>query len=258
MSFFSLCARAALSAPLALAVSVLTAGCFPSEPSLPPDRPMATGSQPATSGVSGIRGSVSTARQVAAADEAGVEGASVRWLPHDEVPTDASYGAWRRRHADGRLGPDAQTCDPEGSFELRDVPSGDWRLAASAPGYFATLSSPVSVRNGRWSTGAALALDALEDRDLIEGVVVDPSGAPVAGATLHYEIRHRFSINGGDAQTDGEGRFRLVVRDEGVWTLTAFDPRGRLQPAEASDLRPGARDLVLQLGAAAAVDGDAP
>ncbi len=142
---------------------------------------------------------------------------------------------------------------------------GTYHFASLAPGRYEIRVNPPSDA-ALLTNYATFFLSAGEEatRDLVlppsgvlEGRVLDPAGAPVAGATLYLSAvdqgLHTMTTSGSD------GRYRLVGITDGIYDLTAEPPAGlRAVAATASGLaiRPGPpveRDL--QLGPAGSLSG---
>ncbi|HKE00301.1 MAG TPA: carboxypeptidase-like regulatory domain-containing protein, partial [Planctomycetota bacterium] len=99
--------------------------------------------------------------------------------------------------------------DGEGRFAFRALPRGDWSVEASAPGCQEAKAEVTLAR------GATARVDLrLGHGEVIEGRVIDGSGAPVAGALVFGSI------------TDAEGRFRVDNVAPGRHRLTIFHDDG--------------------------------
>ncbi len=133
--------------------------------------------------------------------------------------------------------------NPEGTFELRELPPGVYWIMAEAPGY-AGGRTPDSV-----TLSAAGSVSDVEIRLVrgatVTGRVVDRAGAGVAGAEVEIESRdegheqanHPFvkiltssmRATRSGAVTDHDGRFRIENVLEGSWALkvshAGFSPR---------------------------------
>ena len=141
----------------------------------------------------------------------------------------------------------------DGTFRIDGVPVGYARLCAVADGYLASFSEPFEVRARQESSGVAITMDRLEDRDVIEGVVLDPAGRPVPFASLQYESRTKWGSSSGSSSTGADGRFRWILLDRGTRDVWARDGQDRWGAVFAPGIEPGTRDLVLQLGEARTV-----
>lgn len=123
------------------------------------------------------------------------------------------------RCAEELLATTACTSGPDGSFTMRHVPAGEVDLVAIAPGHLPSLGAHVAVVDGAPSTSPDLVL---HPGPLVKGRVVDSSGAPIAGASVRWNMvdwqnfGFDFSLAPMMAQavkgwsfptTDAEGRF---------------------------------------------------
>jgi hypothetical protein len=141
------------------------------------------------------------------------------------------------------------TSDASGRFRLLGVPAGMVRLWAHAEGRRAAYSPPLEVRAGQESTGVELVLERLAPENLLHGLVLDPSGQPVARADIAF--RHSLdggnSVQSGSTQADAQGRFEFKLPQGALSRLIARDPAGRFGPGSAADVSNGEREVVLQL-----------
>jgi RNA polymerase sigma factor (sigma-70 family) len=135
-----------------------------------------------------------------------------------------------------------------GVFELAGVPAGAWRLWGQSEEGAYGVSEPFEVLAGEEELDADFVVPALRETDVLTGVVLDPSGVPVAGAEvmLSYEVEHESGTTG--ATTDAQGKFQFLLMLETPSDLVANDPDRRWGEAAVRGVPPGARDIVLQLG----------
>ena len=145
-------------------------------------------------------------------------GAAVRWL----------------RCADGSVEPlpgdlPAAVAGEDGRFEAAGVPDGGGEVRVKAPG-FGPATFPVPAFDA--SRGEDLGDLVLPSGETVRGLVVDPDGAPVAGAAVYLgEI---------GVATDAEGRFTLRDAPPPPWVLDASErPGGDLEGREGSLELPG-------------------
>ena len=106
--------------------------------------------------------------------------------------------------------------DPEGYYAFENLPPGfcsitlHWRSRSELPWMRSVendTNRSVSLRNGQHITNLDFPLDVPEPRSgVINGQVVDPSGAPVSEAMISTE---RFPFPSGNIKTDASGRFTL-------------------------------------------------
>lgn len=115
-----------------------------------------------------------------------------------------------------------QTFESEdGTFELGGAGEGDWRLSIRAEGYDSPDDQTLSVVLPQ--TGAPLAF-RLVRLGTVKGIVLDPNGAPVAGARVkRSDARRGFGGWGGDqgVETDETGAFELPELVAGTQSLVA-------------------------------------
>lgn len=137
----------------------------------------------------------------------------------------------------------------DGSFVLEGASVGFVRLAAgNLDGWLTTFSAPIEVREGFVSEGVELVLEPADERDLIEGTVLDPSDRPLAWAYVDYRDASRRDGNLGSLRADEHGRFRVLLSERRAQHLRAYDPGEKLSGAEVADVQPGTRNVVLRLG----------
>ncbi|NLF59026.1 MAG: carboxypeptidase regulatory-like domain-containing protein [Candidatus Hydrogenedens sp.] len=107
--------------------------------------------------------------------------------------------------------------DPEGYYAFENIPPGFCSIALywkpNAAPFWKTNNENdtgrrVSLRNGQHVTRLDFPLEVPVPRPgTINGMVVDPSGAPVSGAVISTE---RFLLPSGNIETDASGRFTLT------------------------------------------------
>lgn len=110
--------------------------------------------------------------------------------------------------------------DDGGAFEFDELEPASWTLTAASEGYSISAAVPVSL---------PLAADAppivlqLEREASVTGLVVDPDGRPVAGATVvrNYGLAERV-----EAQTSGTYR-EVFTESDGTFTMDGL-PAGTL------------------------------
>ncbi len=144
---------------------------------------------------------------------------------------------------------DRFTTDAAGEFRF-SAPEGA-ALEARKDGFLPGRAAVdwLALLNGRVTITLGPAHRALRDPGPIEGRVVAKGGAPVAGALVTAAPDGPFGGTGAPAAqavTDEEGRFSLSELARARYSVTAR-AEGRA-PAMARRVRPGARDLLLELG----------
>ncbi|ABS25120.1 carboxypeptidase regulatory-like domain-containing protein [Anaeromyxobacter sp. Fw109-5] len=144
---------------------------------------------------------------------------------------------------------DRFTTDASGEFRFA-APEGavlEARKEGFLPGRAAL--GWLALLNGRVTIALGPAHRALGEPAPIAGRVVAKGGEPVAGALVTAAGGGPFGGDGAPAAqavTDVEGRFTLAELGRGRYTVTAR-AEGRA-PATARRVRPGTRDLLLELG----------
>ena len=124
------------------------------------------------------------------------------------------------------------TTDAEGSFNLRDLPSGDYQLTVSRAGFTSAifgqrrpLEAPKQIKLAEGESFTANV--ALTRGGAIRGRIVDEFGEPIAGTRVQV-LRSRMvrgqrrlqSMGPGD-QTDDMGEFRVYGLPPGDYYVTA-------------------------------------
>jgi len=114
---------------------------------------------------------------------------------------------------------------PNGKFRLTGVTPGRLRLLVHAAEHGEKATDWIEMAEGETKRGVVVFLEA---EAVVEGLVVDAIGAPVAGAGVRREadanpIEAMMSrmFAGDDAQSDAEGRFRIGGLSAGTTRLVA-------------------------------------
>ena len=139
--------------------------------------------------------------------------------------------------------------DKKGQFGTSDLAPGRIALLATAEGFApASKTIDISASNGRRPTEAPPL--ELEEEAVVEGVVTDAKGEPIAGARVAKDAVPVFlavgSVGGAGRGTssDAKGRFRLGSLPEGEITLEAYVPEiGRAQLRNVSVRRGKTTDV---------------
>jgi hypothetical protein len=144
---------------------------------------------------------------------------------------------------------DRFTSDARGEFRFA-APQGA-TLEARKEGFLPGRADLdwAAVVNGRVTLRLGPAHRPLGPRGPVEGRVVAKGGAPVPGALVIAAPEGPFGGEGGvaaQAVADEDGRFALAELDAGSYRITAR-AEGRA-PASARRVRPGATDVLLELG----------
>jgi hypothetical protein len=125
--------------------------------------------------------------------------------------------------------------------------------------WLAGIEDPVEVAAhvtaGARVTGLKLVLD---EGLAIEGHVFGPDGNPVEHASLRTSrtTGTRTQLN---AETDAQGRFRMIGLVEGAYDLSVFcwdeHSETRFAPANAARVPAGSRDVIVRLRNVARIEG---
>ena len=147
--------------------------------------------------------------------------------------------------------------EPDGTFALTGVYPGEWSVTAEAPG-FADMEEPVRITIPQ--VGDPLVF-VLERNAVVSGRVLDPAGAPVAGAAVFPDDRDNpFGMRFGDddVKTNDEGRFTLEDLPPGALSLVANHDDWARSEAVLVEPPPGASvdDVVLRLRVGGRITGE--
>jgi hypothetical protein len=120
-----------------------------------------------------------------------------------------------------------------GSFLLSGLAPGTAHLLVRAVGY-ATLANTLIVPDSDGRHDCPVPPIELEAEGVVEGIVVDAEGLPVAGARVAQDHAPTWLVAGGRtadfALSDAKGNFTVHQLPEGLVTLEAYGPdvgRGR-------------------------------
>ncbi len=109
----------------------------------------------------------------------------------------------------------AQRTNDEGRFRIENAQEGAHSLIATAAGYAMAVHRVEGVEENETIRGITIAL---EREAILEGVVTNPSGRPVAGAQVVYQT----DVNSDRVTTGDDGRFRMAAVPPGELTVTAY------------------------------------
>jgi len=131
------------------------------------------------------------------------------------------------------LGARHATTDARGAFALSELGPGTAALRVRATG-FAPVDRTLTIPDTAGRRPHSVARVEMTAEGIVEGDVVDASGAPVPGARVAQDRVPTWLLVGsnprGLAITDAEGHFRLGELPEGTVTLEAYAPDfGRTQ-----------------------------
>ncbi len=134
------------------------------------------------------------------------------------------------------------TTDAAGRFELAGVPAGVIRIEAVGAEQERAHSAGFELGAGDLVEGIGISLPPTEERPPhIEGVVVDPDGAPVLGASVKYAAKLGRSRVSGSTRSDEDGAFLIVANIVAEHRLFATSPAGEYRASEAVHVGPGDR-----------------
>ncbi|MEM7164043.1 MAG: sigma-70 family RNA polymerase sigma factor [Planctomycetota bacterium] len=139
--------------------------------------------------------------------------------------------------------------DDSGAFEIVAVEPGEYDIRARCSGYSTYKGGRVTIRD---EDSAQAPPIVLERGFTITGRVLDPSGQPVAGATVSASAGFP-DLGAKRAKSDEDGNFEIAGLDDKSYRVSAKS--SNFSPATAKDISAGSTDLVLQLQKAASVSG---
>jgi hypothetical protein len=139
---------------------------------------------------------------------------------------------------------------PGGEFVLDGAPPGEVRMWASKKGMRHAFAEGISVRAGEETAGVVLVLVPRTASDDFTLQVLEPGGAPCAGAEIDYSYACPLAGSGsGNRTADAQGCLTLTVWDSCPYRFSAVDPGWKFGPACVQDVLPGSGPIVLQLTA---------
>ncbi len=152
--------------------------------------------------------------------------------------------------------------DPEGRFSI-DAPGGSYNLVISGPTFIRTL---VEARVNGGGTADVGTITVKRGRS-ISGRVLDPSGLPVAGATVAAGMLltgdgqklyiDDESIGAQKTDTDDQGRFMMSGFPPATITVTAGKDGVGRAPSVTVPRGPASAEIDLVLAATGAIEGTA-
>ncbi|MBL8860405.1 MAG: sigma-70 family RNA polymerase sigma factor [Planctomycetes bacterium] len=191
-------------------------------------------------------------------DETGAPVAGARILTTSPVLTDEAASLQRtgpQFPAPERKPTTAVTrSDADGSFRLEGVPAETLRVWAGHADRRWAFSEPVEVPAAGVVRDVVLELAPLAADDVIDGVVLDPDGQPVARAILNYGFHAPEGSHSNSTRTDRDGRFEIPVIRKLPHRLHVSAPRNQWPAIALKDVAPGTRGLVIRMRAGIPID----
>jgi len=138
------------------------------------------------------------------------------------------------------------TSGPDGAFRIDTVPAGRCRLWAGGGGWRYSYSAVMDLAAGDERLGLELALEKLDDLDLIAGVVFAPDGEPVPNALVVLAPSSEGGRAAWPSNADEQGRFRLRLIRRAPHDLTAVDPAQEWFQVMLDGVAPGTLDVSLR------------
>jgi RNA polymerase sigma-70 factor (ECF subfamily) len=137
--------------------------------------------------------------------------------------------------------------DGDGRFTLAGVHVGQALVWAGARGKLWSVSEVLDVSAGATLPGIELVLESLPADAAIEGLVVDPAGAGVPHAAVHYGLPRGW--NSTKIAADATGAFLIPAPKHAAFRLMASDPRGELGSSPEQRVSSGDSDVRIVLPA---------
>ena len=129
--------------------------------------------------------------------------------PLPRIPALGETGISAAPRASDGAAESAWVSDRSGRFRAAPVPPGRLRALVRHPGYVETLSEAVTLGPG----GEATVRVVLHGGATLAGRVLDPSGAPVAGARVELAAVHGTFVRTGSTADDGTFGFAAVPKE---------------------------------------------
>jgi len=179
-------------------------------------------------------------------------GASVVLAPASEFSAETSGLAWSKalEWTDDDWA-NAIAVEPDGSFELRGVASGEWFAKAASPGGNGA-SRVFSLTDGA-NVDVDVFVPRADESHWIDGRVLGPEGEAFDGVELTLEedttqgLAASWSWGLDNATSARDGHFCFALQQPGFFLLRARDPRQRGADLVLPNLASGRRGLELRL-----------
>jgi hypothetical protein len=132
----------------------------------------------------------------------------------------------------------------DGTFTIDNAAPGVMRVWGLAEGHAWTSTEPFELHAGQRRDGVVLKLEALDTRDRIGGMVLDPEGKPVDQANITAAFEWTEGATSLDEDSRPDGSFSFVVQARVPHELRITDRQNRWSPLVLSPIQPGTLDLV--------------
>jgi len=174
------------------------------------------------------------------------------WRFETGAPTGPSFVSIGVKNPEYEKPVDRGRSASDGTFRIIGLPTGSYGLWARCGTSFWATTSAFEVRAGEETNVPDIVLEPLPRAYFIQGMVVDPDGAPVPSAKVTGKPtdRRRADCFSNETRSDSEGGFRLSVfpLSCGPFELQASVEDQRFEDVELAPIDAGASCLVLQLG----------
>ncbi|HTF90059.1 MAG TPA: sigma-70 family RNA polymerase sigma factor, partial [Planctomycetota bacterium] len=161
---------------------------------------------------------------------------------------DGDEGQMRRHGSPSFQTTPGTSSSSDGEFTLEGVAPGKLRIWANAQGFRHAWSEPIDVPAASDLLGLSVILHPLLPTDYIRGKVLDPDGAPLPHISIQYQEHRPVYGSGSSLATDEDGRFELLVEhDDATYDFSATDFKERFASQTVTGVKPGARDVVIQM-----------
>jgi hypothetical protein len=137
-----------------------------------------------------------------------------------------------------------------GDFHLEGLSVGQARLWAKSTESRMVWSDEFTLVEGVDLHGFVLTVPHPREEEVVAGIVLAPDGSPASGMFVSCAFRSQLRSGSKGMITGENGRFRLVVEPGyATYDLSASDPEQRHTDASLLDVKPGAGNFELRLGA---------
>jgi protocatechuate 3,4-dioxygenase beta subunit len=148
---------------------------------------------------------------------------------------------------------DGVIAKPDGTFELRAIGAGTWRLTATHATFGPTTSTPIALDGAHAKTGVKLVLEA---GGTLTGAVVDASGGPVASANVRVVVRGNvFWRAQRQAFSGADGKFAIAGLPRRAVDVVAQSEQGSSAIVSADLVATAKQDVALKLDIAGEITG---